>query len=73
MVQATLSRKNQIVVPREARQALHAKAGDKLLVVVRGPAVIILQKPEVHQRAIRGLGKRAYKSGYLQRERQSWD
>lgn len=73
MTQATLSQKNQIVVPREARQALGAKAGDKLLVVVRGPAVIILQKPASHQRAIRGLGKGSYKSGYLPVERQSWD
>jgi bifunctional DNA-binding transcriptional regulator/antitoxin component of YhaV-PrlF toxin-antitoxin module len=41
MAQATLSRKNQIVVPREARQALDVKAGDKLT-----------EKPsEGHQRA----------------------
>jgi AbrB family looped-hinge helix DNA binding protein len=73
MTQATLSQKNQIVVPREARQALGAKAGDKLLVVVRGPVVIILQKPSAHQPAIRGLGRGAYKSGYLHAERQSWD
>jgi AbrB family looped-hinge helix DNA binding protein len=73
MTEATLSQKNQIVVPREARQALGAKAGDKLLVVVRGQVVIILQKPASHQPAIRGLGRGAYKSGYLQAERQSWD
>jgi AbrB family looped-hinge helix DNA binding protein len=73
MTQATLSQKNQIVVPREARQALGAKPGDKLLVVVRGPVVIILQKPAAHQPAIRGIGRGVYKEGYLQKERQSWD
>ena len=73
MTQVTLSQKNQIVVPREARQALGAKAGDKLLVVVRGPAVIILQKPAAHQPAIRGIGRGVYKADYLHAERQSWD
>jgi AbrB family looped-hinge helix DNA binding protein len=73
MIQATLSRKNQIVVPREARQALGVKPGDKLLVVVRGPSVIILQKPSAHQPALRGLGKGLYNTGYLEKERQSWD
>ena len=73
MTQATLSQKNQIVVPREARQALGAKAGDKLLVVVRGPVVVILQKPVAHQPAIRGLGRGVYRTGYLKEERRSWD
>jgi len=68
---ATLSTKNQIVIPREAREALRAKAGDKLLVVVRGDRVIILQKPASHHVAIRGLSK--YPRNYLQKERKSWD
>jgi AbrB family looped-hinge helix DNA binding protein len=45
MAEATLSTKNRIVVPREAGEALGIKAGDKLLVVVRGSTVIILQEP----------------------------
>jgi AbrB family looped-hinge helix DNA binding protein len=57
MVQVTLSRKNQIVVPREAREALDVKAGDKLMVVVRGEVVIVLQKPKSHQEAISGLAR----------------
>jgi AbrB family looped-hinge helix DNA binding protein len=36
MLQAILSAKNQIVIPREAREALGIQAGDKLLIVVRG-------------------------------------
>jgi AbrB family looped-hinge helix DNA binding protein len=42
---ATLSSKNQIAIPRQAREALRGKAGDKLLVVVRGDRVVVLQKP----------------------------
>ena len=73
MKEVTLSSKSQIVIPREAREALGVNAGDKLLVVVHGDRVIVLQKPKVHHTAIRGLGKGAYPGGYVQKERQSWD
>jgi len=73
MPEATLSGKNQIVIPREARNALGVKAGDKLLVVVRGDVVIILPKPGSHQSAIRGLARGSYGSRYLRKERRSWD
>lgn len=73
MTEATLSAKNQIVIPREAREALQVKPGDKLVVVVRGEKVIVLQKPEAHHAAIRGLARRAYSSAYLRKERKSWD
>ena len=73
MTEATLSSKNQIVIPREARQALGLKAGDKLLVVTRGNAVLVLQKPKTHQKAIRGLARGSYPQGYLRKERTSWE
>jgi AbrB family looped-hinge helix DNA binding protein len=73
MVETTLSRKNQIVISEEARRALGVKAGDKLLVVVRGDQVIVFQKPKAHHTAIRGLAKRLYPAGYLRKERRSWE
>ncbi|MGH9358415.1 MAG: AbrB/MazE/SpoVT family DNA-binding domain-containing protein [Terriglobia bacterium] len=73
MTEATVSVKNQIVIPREAREALHVKPGDKILVVVRGERVIVLQKPKSHHTVIRGLTRGVYSSGHLQKERQSWD
>jgi AbrB family looped-hinge helix DNA binding protein len=73
MTQATVSSKNQIVIPREAREALGLKAGDKVLVVVRGKRVLVLQKPKSHREAIRGLAGAAYPSHHLRRERQSWE
>jgi AbrB family looped-hinge helix DNA binding protein len=73
MVLAKLSSKNQIVIPRQAREALRVKAGDDLLVVVRGDRVIVLQKPERHHAAMRGLGAGMYPKGYLRKERKSWD
>lgn len=72
MPEATLSGKNQIVIPRAAREALGLKPGDKLLVVVRGDRVIVLQKPKAHHSAIRGLAGDAYPKRYLRKERRSW-
>jgi len=73
VTEATLSVKNQIVIPREAREALGLKSGDKVLVVVRSGKLLILQKPKSYRAAIRGLACGAYPTTYLQKERQSWD
>lgn len=72
MSEATLSSKNQIVIPRDAREALRVKAGDKLLVVVRGQRVIVLEKPKSPHAALRGLGAGVYPRGYLRKERKGW-
>jgi len=55
MAETTISRRNQIVVPQEAREALGVKAGDRLLVIVRGGSVALLRKPRSYQAAIHGL------------------
>jgi AbrB family looped-hinge helix DNA binding protein len=73
MAEATLSSKNQIVIPREAREALNLKAGDKLIVSVRGERVIVLQKPKSYADAIRGIARKTYPKNYLKKERRSWE
>jgi len=73
MTSATLSAKNQIVIPREAREALGLKPGDRIVVVVRGGRVLLLQKPKAYHRAIRGAGRSLYRADHVQRERQSWE
>jgi AbrB family looped-hinge helix DNA binding protein len=73
MAEATLSSKNQIVVPREAREALGVHAGDKLLVVVRGNTVVILPRPRSWTKALRGLARKLYPEDYVTEERASWD
>jgi AbrB family looped-hinge helix DNA binding protein len=73
MSEATISAKNQIVIPREAREALHLKPGDKVLVSVRGECVILLKKPSKFRDAIRGMAAGAYPPDYLRKERESWD
>jgi AbrB family looped-hinge helix DNA binding protein len=72
MDEVKLSSKNQIVIPREARNALRVKAGDRLLVVVRGDTVILLRKPKKYSKAISGIARGLYLSDYLERERESW-
>ncbi len=67
-----LSSKNQIVIPKEARQAMGVKGGDELLIVVKDDLTLIMPKPKQYVKTLRGLAKGAYKSGYLKRERRSW-
>ena len=73
MAEATLSSKNQIVIPKEAREALGIKPGDKLLVVVHGNTVTIMEKPKSYEKAIRGMFRGRYPDDYLDKERDSWD
>ena len=67
-----LSSKNQIVLPKEARQAMKVKGGDTLLVVVKGNITLIMPKPKNYVKALKGSGKKVYSKEYLQVERSSW-
>ncbi len=73
MTEATLSSKNQIVIPREAREALSLKPGDKILISVRGGKVLILQKPNSYPEVIRGLARGAFPKNHFRKERKSWE
>jgi AbrB family looped-hinge helix DNA binding protein len=73
MAEVTLSSRNQIVLPREAREAPGVHAGDKLIVVARGGRVVLLRRPHSWTKALRGLASQPYPTGYLDRERASWD
>ena len=73
MPEAKLSSKNQIVIPREAREALQVKPGDKLIIRVLGGRVLILEKPKSYRKAIRGLMQKSYGKEYLRKERDSWE
>jgi AbrB family looped-hinge helix DNA binding protein len=72
MTEVKISTKHQIVVPREVRQALGLKAGDRILFVVRGESAILLPKPKKYSRAVIGMGKGVYPSDYLKNERDGW-
>ena len=72
MAEVTLSSKNQIVIPLEARKALGLKPGDKLIIVPRGETIIVMRKPKQYAKAILGTAKSMYPPDYLKRERESW-
>jgi AbrB family looped-hinge helix DNA binding protein len=76
MAEATLSSssKNQIVIPKEAREALKVKPGDKLIIAIGSKdEVIVLRKPESYSDAIRNLPRTNYPPDYLEKERNDWD
>jgi AbrB family looped-hinge helix DNA binding protein len=72
MAEVTLSSKNQIVIPKEAREALGVKPGDKLLVTVLDGEVTVMKRPAKFHLAIRGLLPGLYGPDYLKKERASW-
>lgn len=67
-----ISSKNQIVIPREAREAMHVKGGDTLMVVVKGHITFLLPKPKKFSKALSGVGKGLYPKDYLEKERKAW-
>jgi AbrB family looped-hinge helix DNA binding protein len=72
MPEAKLSSKNQIVIPREAREALDLKPGDKLLINAVGGKIIVMEKPESYRAALAGIARGLYPKDYLKKERNSW-
>ncbi|MDO8445723.1 MAG: AbrB/MazE/SpoVT family DNA-binding domain-containing protein [Deltaproteobacteria bacterium] len=67
-----LSSKNQIVLPKKAREAMHLKPNAELLVVVKDNITIIIPKPESHRKALSGIAKGVYEKDHLKKERRSW-
>jgi AbrB family looped-hinge helix DNA binding protein len=72
MTVVKLNSKNQIVLPREARDAMGVSPGDELLVVPRGRTVVVTPKPKNLLKELAGSGKGVFGSGYLKKERASW-
>lgn len=74
MATVRISSKNQVVVPKEAREHLGVGPGDELLVVPRGRGVLIVAVPKDPVAALAGSGKGVYGGSerHLKRERRSW-
>ena len=70
----TLSSKYQIVIPREAREAMSLSAGDELLVLCKSDRVVIIPKPKNFAKRLAGLHKDVWQGAdaYLRDERESW-
>lgn len=74
----SLSRKGQIVIPKEVRQALGVAEGGELLMTLDGDSVT-LTRPQRHIRASRGILRgtwgrtKAEVLRYLDKERAAWE
>lgn len=67
-----LSSKNQMVLPREARDAMKLRGRDELLVVPKNGVTIVMPKPKRYSQALSGAGKGLYGKRYLEKERRGW-
>nr|VFJ69183.1 MAG: transcriptional regulator, AbrB family [Candidatus Kentron sp. FW] len=77
MATVTLSSKNQVVIPKEARDALGLTPGKRLLVHVENNMIIMLPEPMNYVSTLRGLHKGIWQGigtdRYLREERDSWN
>ena len=75
-VAVTMSRKNQIIVPREAREKLHLKAGEQFLVLCKEDRIVLIPKPRSFVEKMAGLHREVWEGvdaqNYLNDQRESW-
>jgi AbrB family looped-hinge helix DNA binding protein len=71
-----VSSKYQIVIPREAREKLNLKAGDKLIITANDDKIVIYPQPKNYAKYSLGLGKETWQgidaTEYVKRERETW-
>lgn len=73
-----LSERNQMVLPKAAREALQIEPGGRVLVVIEGRQVRLLPAPEKWSDYIYGLGEELWSAlgggeRFLQEERAAWE
>ena len=61
MAHTTISSKYQVVIPKEVRERLHLKPGQKLAVIVRGNVISLVPVPTLEE--LRGFARGADTSG----------
>ena len=71
-----VSKKYQIVIPKQARKALNINPGDNLIVSVRGKQILMRPRPKNYTEYMRGLHKEVWKgvkvTKYIKEEREAW-
>ena len=72
-----LSERNQMVLPKAAREALGIEPGGRVVVVIEGQNVRLLPEPENWSDYIYGLGKSTWEElgggeNFLHEERAAW-
>ncbi|PIS31696.1 hypothetical protein COT42_00280 [Candidatus Saganbacteria bacterium CG08_land_8_20_14_0_20_45_16] len=72
-----LSSKNQIVIPKEARDYVHLKPGDRLLLTISATGHLLLWKrPKNYTAHMKGLGAQTWSNmdigAYIRKIRKEW-
>jgi AbrB family looped-hinge helix DNA binding protein len=71
-----MSSKFQIVIPKEARQRVHLKAGDKLVIEGMGDKIVLWKQPKDYTEHMAGLHKNIWQNEnidkYLEDIRSGW-
>lgn len=67
MTQAILSTKYQLVIPREIRQRLHLRSGQKMMFLVKGDVITLV--PERSLSELKGIA-RGIKPGVLREKKE---
>jgi AbrB family looped-hinge helix DNA binding protein len=78
VVLVKLSERNQMVLPKEAREALGIKSGGRVVVIVEEESVRLLPEPENWTETIYGLGAEIWAQlgggeHFLVEERTAWE
>ena len=78
IISVKLSERNQMVLPKEAREALGIKPGGRVAVVVEGQTVRLMPEPENWTEYIYGLGAEVWDAlgggeHFLAEERATWE
>lgn len=72
-----VSSKNQIVIPREAREKAGIRPGQELLVLCKADRIVLMPKPEDFVAATRGLHSEVWQGvdveAHVQEEREAWE
>ncbi len=77
MLEVKVSKKYQIVIPKEVRKHVNLSAGDQLMMRVEDGSIIMIPKPKNYTQHMLGLHKKIWRSvrveRYLEEERNSWE
>ena len=71
-----VSSKYQIVIPREVREKLNLKTGDRLIIKTNNGKIIIYPQPKSYAKYTLGLGKEIWEgidaTEFIRKERETW-
>ena len=73
----TMNSKNQITIPKSARNKLGIHPGDQLILDVEKNSLILKPKPKSYSKHLRGLYHSVWRgmeaASYIREEREAWE